>query len=50
LIEPLEGAGAALATDEDVYLKSLRVHGVRIASAGQCEERNAEAEWAQRRG
>ena len=31
LIEPFEGAWAALAADQDVDLKFLRVHGIRIA-------------------
>jgi hypothetical protein len=35
LIEPLEGAGAALATDQDFDLKFLRIHRGMIAPEGR---------------
>jgi len=31
LIEPFEGAGSALSANQDIDLKFLRVHGIRIA-------------------
>ncbi len=34
LIEPLEGTGLALTANEDIDVKFLRVHGLRIASLG----------------
>jgi hypothetical protein len=35
LIEPFEGAGAALATNENVNLEFLRVHRGMIAPGGE---------------